>query len=226
MSISSPFSNLFGRSPITPMQEHMAVAVKAAIKLEDFFTAVIANDWVQAEAVQASISEFEHQADDLKKQLRLHLPKSLFLPVPRTDLLELLTMQDRIANRAKDISGIMLGRKMAIPESMQEQTVTFVQSAIRTTQQAHAAINELDELLETGFSGRELTLVEDMITKLDEYEGDADQLEVSIRAALFQLETNLPPVEVMFLYKVIDWIGELANHAQGVGSRLQLLLAR
>lgn len=226
MAIGNPFSNLFGHSPIKPMQEHMAVAVKAAEKLVDFFEAVIADDWEAAEAIQRRITDFEHEADALKKQLRLQLPKSLFLPVPRTDLLELLGTQDRIANRAKDIAGIMLGRKMMIPAPLHEQVLAFVQSAVQTSDQALTAINELDELLETGFSGRELTLVENMIEKLDQYERNNDQLEVTIRAALFRLEADLPPVDVMFLYRVIDWIGDLANRAQSVGSRLQLLLAR
>jgi predicted phosphate transport protein (TIGR00153 family) len=226
MPISNPFSNLFGRSPIKPMQEHMAVAVKAAGELISFFEAVIADDWEQAEVIQQRITSIEHEADDLKKQLRLHLPKSLFLPVPRTDLLELLTMQDRIANRAKDIAGIMLGRKMAVPPSMQEQTLEFVKAAVRAAEQAMVAINELDELLEAGFSGRELVIVEKMIKELDALERKADQLEVTMRSSLFMLEADLPPVDVMFLYRVIDWIGDLANRAQDVGSRLQLLLAR
>ncbi|BFM21937.1 TIGR00153 family protein [Gilvimarinus japonicus] len=226
MPLGNPFSNMFGRSPIKPMQEHMAVAVNASSKLVSFFEAVISDDWEQAHATQQAIVELEHQADDMKKQLRLHLPKSLFLPVPRTDLLELLSMQDRIANKAQDIAGIMLGRKMRIPASLQQLFIDFVQSGQRTAEQALTAINELDELLETGFSGRELTLVEDMIEKLDQYERQNDALQVEIRSALFKLESEWPPVDVMFLYQVIDWIGDLADRSQAVGSRLHLLLAR
>ncbi|WP_339615647.1 TIGR00153 family protein [uncultured Gilvimarinus sp.] len=226
MPLGNPFSNMFGRSPIKPMQEHMAVAVNASSKLVSFFEAVINDDWEQAHATQQAIVELEHQADDMKKQLRLHLPKSLFLPVPRTDLLELLSMQDRIANKAQDIAGIMLGRKMRIPASLQQLFIDFVQSGQRTAEQALTAINELDELLETGFSGRELTLVEDMIEKLDQYERQNDALQVEIRSALFKLESEWPPVDVMFLYQVIDWIGDLADRSQAVGSRLHLLLAR
>ncbi|HBP75141.1 MAG TPA: phosphate transport regulator, partial [Alcanivorax sp.] len=37
---------------------------------------------------------------------------------------------------------------------------------------------------------------------------------------------ELPPVDVIFLYKIIEWIGDLADRAQKVGGRLQLLLAR
>ena len=40
------------------------------------------------------------------------------------------------------------------------------------------------------------------------------------------LEVELPPVDVIFLYQIIDWVGDLADRAQRVGSRLQLLVAR
>lgn len=226
MAMSNPFTNLFGKSPIKPMQDHMTVACATADELIPFFQAVIAGDWSQAQAIQRRIAERENEADDMKKSLRLHLPKSLFLPVPRTDLLELLSMQDAIANCARDIAGIMLGRKMEIPEPIQARMQEFVQSSVDAANQALKAINELDELLETGFSGYELKIVENLIEELDSREHRADELEVEIRAALFSIEDDLPPVKVMFLYGVIELIGELSNRAQRVGSRLQLLLAR
>lgn len=219
-------SNLFGRSPIKPLQEHMALAVRAATELIGFFDAVTGNNWDRAREIQQQVVDYEHQADDIKKQLRLHLPKSLFLPVPRTDLLELLAMQDRIPNRAKDIAGIIIGRRMSIPMVMKEQMNEFVQTSVAAAEQALNAINGLDELLETGFSGRELAAVENMIKELDELEEKADRLEIGVRTSLFALEAQLPPVDVMFLYNIIDWVGDIANRAHDVGGRLQLLLAR
>lgn len=219
-------SNLFGRSPIKPLQEHMALAVKSSTELIGFFEAVITDDWTRASAIQQQVVRYENEADEIKKHLRLHLPKSLFLPVPRTDLLELLTMQDRLANRAKDITGIIMGRRMNIPLSMKTQMTEFVSISVAAAEQALTAINELDQLLETGFSGRELAMVENLIKELDEREEKADQLEIGVRTSLFALEAQLPPVDVMFLYNIIDWVGDIANRAHDVGGRLQLLLAR
>ena len=221
----NPFVSLFGRSPIGPMQQHIAKAHECAANLMPFFEAVMAEDWAKVEQVQQEMSRLEHEADKLKKSVRLHLPKSLFLPVPRTDLLELLTMQDRIPNRAKDIAGIIMGRRMAIPASMKDQMNEFVRSSVAAAEQALTAINELDGLLETGFSGRELVVVENMIKELDILEEKADQLEIGVRTSLFALEAQLPPVDVMFLYNIIDWVGDIANRAHDVGGRLQLLLA-
>ena len=88
-----------------------------------------------------------------------------------------------------------------------------------------ATFQELDELLETGFSGRELGVVENMIKELDVLEEKADHLEIGVRTSLFAMEAQLPPVDVMFLYNIIDWVGDIANRAHDVGGRLQLLLA-
>ncbi|TWC41592.1 hypothetical protein FBY03_102341 [Pseudomonas sp. SJZ079] len=222
----NPFVSLFGRSPFGPMQQHIVKAHECAANLVPFFEAVMAEDWTKVEQVQQEMARLEHEADKLKKGVRLHLPKSLFLPVPRSDLLELLSVQDKVANRAKDIAGLMLGRQMAIPQDLQPLMRTFVQRTVDASAQALKAMNELDELLEAGFGGREAVLVETLIEELDVIEQDTDSLQIEVRRSLFKLEKDLPPVDVMFLYQIIDWIGDVADRAQRVGNRLEQLLAR
>ncbi|TWI57309.1 hypothetical protein IQ22_00524 [Pseudomonas duriflava] len=223
---TNPFVSLFGRSPIGPMQQHMAKAHECAAQLLPFFQAVINQEWPTVEQVQQNMVRLEREADTLKKSVRQHLPKSLFLPVPRSDLLELLSVQDKIANRAKDIAGLTLGRQMAIPESLRPVIMTYVQRSVDASAQALKAMNELDSLLETGFSGREATRVELMVEELYDLERDSDRLQIEVRRTLFTLEKDMPPVDVIFLYQIIDWIGDVADRAQRVGNRLEQLLAR
>ena len=226
MAINNPLYKILGRSPIKPMQQHMGEVVNCVKLLEGFFNASNSGDWQQASKVYDDICTSERQADELKKQIRLHLPKSLFMPMPRTDLLDLVTTQDRIANGARDIAGLMLGRNMIIPESLQDCGMAFLKTAIAATEQAFVAINELDELLETGFGDREVSFIATLIEALDELEHENDQLEQDLRKKLFAQEANLPPVDVMFLYKIIEWTGDLADSAQSTGNRLQLMLAK
>lgn len=222
----TPLSALFGRSPIRPIQEHMAMAQKCVILLGDFLEASFVKDWDKAYEVQQSIRACENQADDLKSSVRTNLPKSLFLPVPRTDLLELLSTQDKLANRAKDVAGLMLGRKMEVPESLVAEVREYFKESLLASEQALKVINELDELLETGFRGREVDLVEALIVELDQLEHATDVSQIRLRAKLFELEGSLPAVHVMFLYKIIDQIGDLADISQNIGGRLLLLIAR
>ncbi|NVJ49318.1 MAG: TIGR00153 family protein [Gammaproteobacteria bacterium] len=222
----SLISDLFAASPFRPMQDHISKVHECVSELKPFLEAVYRKDWAQVDSLQQKISRFENEADDLKKEIRLKLPGGIFLPVARTDLLGLVTAQDKLANRAKDIAGLMTGRQMEVPEVLQPSFMAYLERCIDASEQAHKAIHELDELVETGFRGREANLVEEMISKLDEIENDTDVLQRKLRKELFAIEADLPAVNVIFLYKVIDWIGDLGDRAERVGSDLELMLAR
>jgi len=218
--------NLFGRSPIRPLQEHMSKVHACVSQLSALIDAVIDNDQDKVASVRKDIARQENEADELKWQLRHHLPTGLFMPVDRRDLLEVLTMQDKIANQAKDIAGLVVGRRMTLPEPMQDLFKKFGERSIDAVAQAVKVINELDELVETGFRGVEVERVETMIKKLNDIESETDKLQVQLRDILFGLEDDLRPTDVMFTYRLIEGVGKVADLAQRVGSRLQLLLAR
>jgi predicted phosphate transport protein (TIGR00153 family) len=226
MSRKSHIFSMFGSSPISPMQKHMSEVQTCVNELIPFFEATLANDWERAAELQQDISRLEGVADDLKRQLRMNMPSGLMMAMSRIDLLETLNMQDLIANKAKDVAGLMLGRHMSFPDEVGPLMLDFVKRCVDASAQAQTAINELDELVETGFRGREVELVESMITKLDEIENDTDQMQIAVRARLFAMEQHLSPIDVMFMYRIIEWVGDLADLAQRVGSSLEIMLAR
>jgi len=223
--MANMLANIFGSSPVQPLEKHMEIAYRCAKKLRPLFEAVIANDWDKAHEVRADIEALEHEADDVKKEIRLNMPKSLFMPVPREDLLELLLVQDKIANRTKDVSGVIIGRRMQIPESIAEKFVEFVDRNIDAAKQARKSVRELDELFTAGFRGAEVALLADMIEKLDQIETHTDEQQTILRGALFEIEKTLDPIDAVFLYDVISLTGEIADMAERVGRRLELLLS-
>lgn len=218
--------DIFAKSPLKPLEQHIRLVAKCCNQLKPFFRACLENDWEEAEAIRKQISELEKKADQLKREIRLELPNSIFMPVQRTDVLELLTQQDKIANKAKDIAGRVIGRELQIPDELSEQFFAYLSRSLEATEKAADAINELDALLETGFSGREVDLVEKMINQLDKIEDGTDSMQIQLRRSLLAIEKDLNPVDVIFLYQIIEWVGGLADLAERVGSRLEIMLAR
>lgn len=217
---------LFAHSPLKPLQKHSKKVTECCGLLIPFFEATFAGRWEEAEKIRRQIIELERRADTLKREIRLKLPRGLFMPVERTDLLELVTQLDKLANYAKDISGRVIGRQLLIPTEMQTAFLHFLSRSLDATIQSDKVINEMDQLLETGFRGRELNFVNNMILELDTIEDDTDQLQIVLRKALLSIEDSHNPIDIMFLYKIIEWIGVLADQAQRVGSRIELMLAR
>jgi predicted phosphate transport protein (TIGR00153 family) len=217
--------NIFGSSPVKPLEKHINIVYRCAKQLHGFFVASVAGDWDKAMKFRDEIEKLEHSADDVKKQIRLNLPKSLFMPVPREDLLELLLVQDKIANRTKDVSGLVIGRKLQIPPQIADQFLEFVDRNIDAAKQARKSVRELDELFTTGFRGAEVKLVAGLIEELDQIETDTDNKQAALRGVLFEIEKSLNPIDAIFMYQVIELTGEIADMAERVGRRLELLLS-
>jgi uncharacterized protein len=220
---TSSILNVFAKSPVRPLRKHMATVHDCCHSLIAFIDCCKRSDFEQARGLYNQISDSERKADHIKKDLRSHLPRSIFLPVPRSDVLDLLATQDVLANKTKDIAGIMIGRKMVIPEAIADVFTRYIAINVASSAKAKTTIDQLEELLESGFRGKETDLVESMVQEIDGLETQSDQLQVKLRADLFEIEDTLSPVNVIFLYKIIQWVGEIADAAQSVAHRLLLL---
>ena len=219
-------SSLFGKSPIKPLQKHMRQVHSCLKDFGVFAKAVNAQDWDEATTLAVSINNKEEKADKLKKKLRMNLPSTFMMPFSRRDLLDVLLIQDSIANITKDLAGLMMTRHMVFPSEIAQDFIELANLCIKTSNAALKAINELDELLETAFSSRERKLVAEMIANVNKFEHQTDVVQSEIRNKLFKLESTLPPVDVMFYYRAIEWLGETADAAQKVGSRFEVMLTK
>ena len=220
------FLDLLAQSPVKPMLEHALIAGNCTDELGVFIAALNENDWQGAIKSRERIVELEHEADGLKREIRGHLPKSLFLPVARADLLDLIRLVDRMPNTAKDISGLMIGRKMQIPDGIRTGFTDFAAKAVSTARHASESVERLDDLFRAAFRGEIAKTLEVLVQRLDELEHETDEAEIAVRSELFAIEGDIAPIDVVFLYEVVKEIGQLADRAQQVGHRLLMLVAK
>jgi len=223
--VTNPFAGLFGHSPFKPLQQHMRAAVKCAGEVPSLFDALYAGDDAGVTAAKERIFALEQEADDIKNAMRSHLPKSLMMPVNRGDLLSMLQMQDRISGTAQDIAGFLTTRKMpAIPE-MKETISVLTRRCADTCVKAGEVVDLLDELVETGFSGRQSQAASELVDELCAVEAETDRMAVAAVKVLFENEDKMSHTDVVFWYQMIEWISNLADNAEHVGNRLRLMIA-
>ena len=223
--MSSFMGSLFGRSPIRPMQQHMQAAVACARQVLPLIEEMCAGRTEALAERRREIDRLEHEADAIKNEIRSNLPKRLFMAVERRDMLEILDCQDSIADVAQDIAGLADLRSMTVPETLAEPLLDLVRRVLAACEQAGHIIDQLDELVETGFGEREVARVEEMINELSRIETETDELAERVQRRLFAMEDELG-IGAVFWYQMTNWIADLADYAERVGNRLRLLIAR
>ncbi len=224
---TSPLSSLLRKSPFKPIQEHMRMVFQCICALPPLFEALF--DMEQEKVVECAeqISLLETEADKIKSTFRLNMPKTLLLPVDRKDLLSLMGDQDRLADTCEDIGKVFIDRKMEVPVELKPLLDELLEGTMEISGEAKKMIEELDELVEVGFGGgRELNKVTSLISGVRKSEHNIDAILSRTRKALFAIENQLNPVDVIFWYRIIELLGNISDQAENIADRLLLFLSR
>jgi len=220
------FAQILGRSPVGPIEKHIDEVNKAALALQSMSDAAQQADWDQALKNREEIESINVAANELRRELRLSLPSTFLMPVAREDLLELLDGQDKILRRINDVAGLIFGRRIQLPQPLSDTFQQLISCTVEAVGQTRQSVKELDELFEAGFRGREVDIVQKMLGTLMDIEREHDRLQGVMREQLFAMEKELHPVDAVFLYRLIDWVGAIAERCARAGDLLERLLAR
>jgi len=215
---------LFGKSPFGPVQSHMRKVHECASQVRPLFEALLAGDTPRIEEVSKRLSTLEHEADEIKNEIRANLPKSIFLPVDRRDLLALLAVQDAIADQAEDLGILLRMRPLEVPDSLRDLLQKLVEKATIVPDEANRLLDELDELVEASFAGPQAEKVIGIIENLGVLEHECDLVQWEFAHRVFAIEDRLTAGELWMWLKLGNKLGDLANSAENVGKRLHLML--
>jgi len=220
----STLLNLFGRSPFAALQSHMDTVSACVHKLKDLYDALEKKDYVLLEQIANEISSLEHTADTIKNDIRNHLPKSLILPIGRENLLEILTIQDRIADSAEDMAVTCTLRKIEILPIFNDVFKLFLNKNIETFDKAKAVIRELHELIESSFGGIEAENVRTMIKQVAYQEHEVDLIQRQLLKEFFQAGELMSHVSFYQWIRLFESIGAISNLSENLAYRVRMTL--
>lgn len=218
--------NLFRKSPFEPLYQHREKVLASIDLVKPLFKSVFAGDKAEQEKLSRQIIEAEMAADKLKREIRRILPKGVFLPVNREDLLRYLKIQDDLADTVEDIMVLLSLKEIAAPPELQAEIMTFIDVVLNCCQLADKATDHLRPLVESGFRGEDIKEVLVFVEAAEEAEREADDSGLALAQKLFTLEDQMKPSDLMLWFRIFDLIGNLADYAENTGELLRNMISR
>ena len=151
MAVKPAISEVISNSPLALLERHAGVCVDCVERLPLYFEEAQAGRWGRAGEVREDICRFEGLADELKQDVRSNLPRGLWMSVSRADLLELVRVQDKVANGVKEVSGISLGRQLAFPAPLTTDLREFMDVVVDVSRTVVKIIGATRELSRSAF---------------------------------------------------------------------------
>ena len=217
-------AKLFAKSPFAPLQKHMQDVNECVKKVKEIFEALEENDSKSVSRISIEISKLEAIADTTKNELRNHLPGGLFMPVSKAALLEILSLQDDIADDCEDIGILLTLKDLTLKDIFKEDFKIFLNKNLETYELIKEIIDEFDNLLETSFTGREAEKVRSMVSNVALKEHETDLTQRKLLKNIFSNEDQFTYAEFQLWLLILREIRTLSNTSEKLAHRIRNLL--
>jgi len=216
---------MFAKSPFKPLVNHIDIVNECVNLITPLFMSYRSNDYKEVEEIAKNISNFEHDADKIKDDIRQHLPQSIFLPVDKRDFMHLLSAQDDIADAVEDLAVLVRIKKINVPDELCQPLMALVDFVVILANKACSMIRELEDLLEASFGGAEAEKIEKMASDLGKAEYEADKKQFLLAQKLFSIN-DLSAADLFLLNELIKKLGGVADQSEKIGKTLRVFLSR
>jgi len=215
-------ARLFGKSPFLLFQSHMKKVSLCIKKLSKIFESLENSEKI--ESLVKELSKLEYEADQTKLDIRAHLPKSLFLPIDRYQLLELLSLQDSIANKAEDIGHLLALHTLDTDSLLYKNLHTLYLKNLEAFWNVRQIVKDFGDLLESSFGGIEAERVKALADKISHEEYEADKLKHKIMKEFFEIATKLSTPSFYLYVRLIEEINDISHISEKLAGRIRLIL--
>jgi uncharacterized protein len=217
---------IIGKSPFGPLAEHTEKVRETLTHLRPLMESFLDREEARTVETSMTIARLEHEADEIKEDIRDHLPKSLYLPVDRGDLLAFLKQQDSIADRAEDLGELLSLRPSNAPSGLREPLLVLVDQVLEAVDAWYAVSAELRQLQEASFRGAEAEKVLRMIGAVNTAEYRADKKQRKALREVIAHEDALGALSVVLWMEAISLLDRIADHAENSADILRLMIAK
>jgi predicted phosphate transport protein (TIGR00153 family) len=217
-------ARLFGRSPFVPLQLHLdkiSDCVQATVILLD---RICAGEEFDVNEEARAISLLEHKADLVKNDIRNNLPRGLFMAIDRGQLLEILSLQDSIADKSEDIAVLMSIRPVKVISDLSVDLKAYIEGNVRAFQSVLQVMRELDALIESGFGGTEASRVDKMIDEVAHAEHECDIMQRQLMRNVLEHEDELSMGDFFVWQRLLHDIAGISNQSEKLANRVRMLL--
>ncbi|WP_297464754.1 TIGR00153 family protein [Thermococcus sp.] len=221
------WTKLFAKSPFKPLIKHSEVVLETVETLEKALRAWERGDYEEMRRLAIEVDRLEDVADRIKAEIRDSLSSKLMMAVAREDVLIYLHMQDKVADAAEDTAKWLLVKKPGtVPKEVRELIIQMGVESIKAAKLVHEAIVQMDRVIESGFSEKEIEKEYEIIHEIEGVENEIDGLDTELMQRVFEMADELSWGDGFYILNVARTLSNISDKAKDAAERIRLMMNR
>ena len=99
----------------------------------------------------------------------------------------------------------------------------FINEVVSVSRAVVKVISATRELSRSAFGSRQTNAILGFVAQIESGERRSDDIQAALRAKVREHENELSPVDAIFLYQLLSAIGDIADNAEKVAHRAQII---
>ncbi len=224
MSLRIPFFGLLTkRNPMDGLVEHYDKIAECIATIDDSLECYVSGGVCREfEELTRTIDEIENHADVIKRSIRNHLPKGLFMAVEKPLFLNYTKSQDNILDAAQDALHWLAMRKVIIPESIQKDLIYLLDAVAKTTVLLGPALKATIALVHGESVDRDGTKA--CYRKVRGERNNVRHLKNELHKKLYAMDIDFK--DIYQLMHFIDCLDDMGHNTENCADHLRAMIAR
>jgi hypothetical protein len=222
--MSIPFFSKRIISPFNDLLEHAEKVKECGWAFQQAIECHFSPKFQTFEEFRDEITRLESEADAIKRRIRGHIPKRTMTPVSTFLIFRYLKQQDSVLDAVEDtLDWISYRSEKKIPEALEKDFALLVNAVIDPIENLASMVAEAREYFKS-YSEKQRIVVKNIIHTLHQQEREVDKFEDIIKRKIFN--TELDAINVIYLVRLAEIIGSIADHAQNAGDMMSAMLSK
>ena len=216
-------SSLFYRSPFEKLQKHADKIKECTQLFKEALVCHMGKECKQFDLLAEEVGRIESEADDIKRNIRNHLPRGILMPVDKFQFFQYLREQDKVMDEVEEALFWLSFRPSGIPDEVAGDMQHLVEAVIPAIERLPDLVTLARQYFRSK-SEAQRNEMKSLIRDIRQYEREADLVERELKFKIFS--TIKDPLVVFHLIRLVEHVGDIADHAQNASDRMRAMIAK
>ena len=174
------------------------------------------------EELSKEIDSIEAHADKIKRNIRNHMPRRLFMAVDKTLFLNYTRGQDNVLDSAQEALHWLGMRRMVVPVQFQKPIIEFLDQVASTAKLLHPALESAVKIVHGESLDREAC--KEKFRKVRAQRDRVSREKKKLRSDIYNSHLDFKDIFQLILF--IDCLSDMAKNCETCSDTLRAMIAR
>jgi predicted phosphate transport protein (TIGR00153 family) len=219
----STFMYLFYKSPFENLKRHADKVSECAKMFSTAIACHIDRKCEDFDNLTDLVGQLESEADAVKRNIRGHMPRGIWMPVDKFAFFMYLREQDKVIDALEEALYWLSYRPEGAEQEIGDDLIYLVESVIPAIEKLSPMVDLATQYFRKRYE-KTRQEIKSIIRDIRQHEHEADVVERELKHKIFS--TMKDPIQIYHLVRLVETIGSIADHAQNAADMMRAMIAR